>query len=217
VNRGKKIGIMLSVVILLSLSIAGVYIVRKEATAKLQTIVKFSDPNIEEQIRIQVGRLKGNITTKDISHLKGVYISSIPNGLKNLNDLKYFTNVETLQLGKDKLKDISFLSSFHKLKRIDLSGNQISDVSTLKKLKNLIDINLAYNKISDINSLAEMKQLTYIDLRDNPISNVIMFKKLTNLYCLGLVNDTSIPKSQINELRKVLPKARIDWYSIAEK
>ena len=86
------------------------------------------------------------------------------------------------------LTNVKGLEKLTQLIALDLTGNQLTDVKGLEKLTKLKDLSLSHNKLTDVKGL----------------------EKLTQLEILFLDNNPDLTKAQIDELKKALPKCRID-------
>ena len=123
-------------------------------------------------------------------------------GLKKLTDLN---------LRNNRLNNIESLRELKNLLFLCLTTNQINDIGHLKDLKNLTTLELAYNQICDIQPLKNMKKLQRLILSMNKINNIDTLKELKNLTEL-LITGNPLKSSQIEELRKALPKTNIEFY-----
>jgi Leucine-rich repeat (LRR) protein len=88
-----------------------------------------------------------------------------------------------LDVADNRVVDLKPLSSLKKLTWLRAENNKIVDISPLAGLVDLNYVGLSGNRITDCTALAGFKQLAAVDISDNPI-----------------------PESQLDELRKSLPK-----------
>ena len=171
-----------------------------EPTAGDNVVIKWKDPVIEEYVRVELGKLTGDITVGDVKEISCIDITE--NNVKTLEDLKYFTNLTELSLCDNQISDISSLKGLTNLTVLDLSWNQISDISSLKGLTNLTSLIMGGNPISDISSLKGLTNLTELYLYGNQISDISNLKGLTNLTELDLnwnqISDISSLKGLTN-------------------
>ena len=98
-------------------------------------IVLFSDQSFEDAFRRNYGFTDRNILMSDILAITKLEITSY--GLKNIQDIALFKNLEELNLSNNWISDVSPLSGLTKLRVLDLSENDISDISSLEGLTNL--------------------------------------------------------------------------------
>jgi serine/threonine protein kinase len=121
----------------------------------------------------------------------------------DLGNLRYFSNLESLDISYSEITDISFLSDLKKLKDLDMTGNQIHDASPVAELKKLESIDLADNPISDISPLSELVNLTSILLTRDPISDISPLaglKKLGLAYMEDCLITDVTPLASLNKL-----------------
>ena len=105
------------------------------------------------------------------------------NGLNNLYKLK------SLDLSENGISRIENLENLHKLKILDLSENEISRIEGLENLHGLRVLNLMKNEISKIENLENLYFLENLDLSINKISGIINFRGLKKLKSLFISNN----------------------------
>lgn len=104
-NNNKIVRTVLSVIIMLSLSVAVVNVATKNGTIKAQNAIKFKNRQIEKEIREQIKKPKGNLTTADLCKVNKLDL--LCNGLEDISDLRYLPNLTKLNLGRNDLYDIT--------------------------------------------------------------------------------------------------------------
>jgi len=98
------------------------------------------------------------------------------------------TKLKTLILsGTNKLTDVGALAGLTQLKKLYLSNNQLTDLSPLAKLTQLEQLYLSNNQITDLIPVAGLSKLTHLDLGNNP----------------------NLTQTEVDKLRKALPKCEI--------
>jgi hypothetical protein len=96
------------------------------------------------------------------------------------------------------------------LKELELSHNKLTSVEGLEKLPQLRVLYLDYNKLTELpQGLEKLTQLTKLSLKNHQLTNLKGLEKLTKLEVLFLETRHYLPKAQIDELQKALPKCRI--------
>lgn len=65
------------------------------------------------------------------------------------------------------------------------------------------------NGLTDVKGLEKLTQLTSLDLRDNKLTDVKVLEKLTQLTYLDLSNNPDLTTTQVNQLKKTMPKCLI--------
>lgn len=124
------------------------------------------DRRLEEIIRKQIGKPKGEITPEDCLGITELDLKSVG---RNLEGLQYFHDLEVLRCTQGGLSDISAISQLTKLKDIDFYQNNISDLTPLSGLVNLKSLVLQKNKIQDLTPLATLTNLEYLAIGKNPV------------------------------------------------
>jgi internalin A len=184
-------GIFLLLISLMILFVSPIH----KCNAKEDSFIEFTDKHIEEQVRYKLNKPNGNITKKDLLNIRKLYFTYEQ---INLDELKYFTNLESLTLRYMYIFDISFLKPLVNLEELDLMGNCIKDISVLKDLKKLKELSLDYNGISDISPLENLDKLTFLSLYRNDISDISKLKNLRNLKALW-ITDNNISNIKVVE------------------
>ena len=133
-------------------------------------VINFSDKNLKEQIRHEIGKITGDIKISDILPIESLYLSY--KNISNLEGLEQFTNLKSLYLQGNNIKDPSPLGDLSNLTTLNLSDNQITDTRFLENLKNLSWLGISNNNISDISPIMFNSNLSYLDLRDNNIKDI---------------------------------------------
>tara|TARA_B100000579_G_C22847310_1_gene865207 strand:+ start:3768 stop:4913 length:1146 start_codon:yes stop_codon:yes gene_type:complete len=118
--------------------------------------IVFESLEFELYIREKID--KDYITLEDISKIKEIKIggqigqTNLNNkiSMENINDLKYFKNLEELTIREAGIKDINGIEELQNLEHLDLTGNDIEDIERIALLRNLEHLYMYDNKISDI-------------------------------------------------------------------
>jgi len=118
--------------------------------------IVFESLEFELYIREKID--KDYITLEDISKIKEIKIggqigqTNLNNkiSMENINDLKYFKNLEELTIREAGIKDINGIEELQNLEHLDLTGNDIENIERIALLRNLEHLYMYDNKISDI-------------------------------------------------------------------
>jgi len=100
-------------------------------------------------------------------------------------------------------------TDLEKVRRLDLSFKKLTDVKGLENLTQLTFLNLSANRLTDVKGLEKLTQLTFLNLSANRLTELPSLEKLNRLKTLRLWNNSAIPKTQIDQLQKALPKCKI--------
>ena len=138
----------------------------------------------------------GDITMADTQSITTLSLGnqwqeSIPDNLliKNINALKYFPNLEKLELQNNAVESIDVLRGMKNLNILDLSNNPVRDIHALSSFPNLTQLNLSGTRCTaeGLASLTGLTKLTWLDLSYcNELKDVSALSVLTNLQSLYL-------------------------------
>lgn len=141
-------------------------------TSSQDDIVVFSEPLIEQAVRLQLGKSDAiNITEEELSSVTELYVF----GDKAAANEEMFT---------------AYTEDFARGDGSVLRGI-ITSLSDITKLKNLRRLSLAYQNISDLTPLKQLVYLEHVELKHNPIQDVSPLSQLTSLTGLFLF-DTNV-------------------------
>lgn len=127
--------------------------------------------------------------------------------ISNISDLRFFKNLQYLNLNENEVSDLSPISNLTNLKYLFLYNNNISDISPLSSLVNLEYLMLCENQIGNINALRDLVNLYSLNLSCNEIVDISALGNLNNLQHLYIgenqIQDISPLENLINltELR----------------
>lgn len=192
-------------------------------------VIVFNDPVLEEKIRAAMDKPEGDITVGEAETVKKIdgdieWQSPEEMMIKDISALKYFTNLEELELQFHAITDISPLAGMIKMKGLSLGGNNIGDISPLADLKelnflaifncqakdysvlknfnNLFGLHIDYSPFEDLSVLSEMKDLQRLTFVETKVSDVSPIANLTKLKVLKLEN---CPIEDLSPLKDIYP------------
>ncbi len=169
-----------------------------EPVAAPQPIV-FNDTVLEQRVREALNIPSGDITMVDTQSVTALSLGnqwqeSIPDeiAIKNINALKYFPNLETLDLQNNGVERIDVLRIMKNLTTLDLSNNPVRDIHALSGFSELTKLNLS-GTLCTAEGLASLAGLTKLDWLDlsycNDLHDLSPLTALTSLRSLYLRND----------------------------
>lgn len=127
-------------------------------------------PDIKIVWRIYLNGKKWSLKTDDIAF--SVLITTFNYRRmtsKDIEVLKYCTDLQALDLGHQQITDISLIGEcFPNLRILILADNKISDITPISKMKHLHYLELFMNNITDISPLVQCKQLVDLNLAHIP-------------------------------------------------
>ena len=126
----------------------------------------------------------------------------------DIQDLKYMTKLERIELSNNNLGDISILQAIPSLVEIDADNNSISNISFLSELSNIKIVVMNNNRISDISVFENIPAIQKIWLNDNFITDISPIANCTNLTEIGFDN------CQINDISVLNRMVRLQQLSL---
>ncbi len=103
--------------------------------------------------------------------------------LRDLKDLRFFVNLQCLNLHSNHITQIENLSTLVHLRELNLSSNDITKMDGLHHLGQLEILNLASNRIREVSGLEGIINLRRINLSFNMITTIHGFTALSGLQC----------------------------------
>ena len=141
----------------------------------LESHVTFTEPMIEQAVRLQLGKTADEIITEsDLLSVTGLYIFGDSLIAKNEEELhaaaKYL--FESNQMKEGPICSLSDLSKMPNMEQIFISMQEITDISPLAALSNLVVVDIKNNPITDISPLGELKFLKRVTLFDTRVTDL---------------------------------------------
>ena len=146
----------------------------------------------------------------DLNHLA---INSAPD-VVDITPLAELTKLRVLEMRDTGITVLNALVGLSSLEWLYLDDSEwVTDISPLKNLTNLKKLSLSGSKgVTDIRPLGQLTKLKILSLNGleeiNDISALSSLTQLRNLYLHGC---KKISEKQINELKKSLPRCRIEY------
>lgn len=189
--------------------LAAVFLIRARGRS-----VTFSDPLLEQAVRLNLGLEDGKKVKKDmLPSVTAVYIMAdtaypdpdsfyaainqwyalgkpVRGTMKNLEDLEQMPGLEQVCVVAQELEDISALTQLTHLNRVEFKHNYISDISALSGMNRLNWVGLNDNPVKDLSPLAECPNLSGLDLCDVKSYDPQILEQLGNFEYLDLSNPT---------------------------
>ncbi|MCL2518463.1 MAG: hypothetical protein FWF15_07880 [Oscillospiraceae bacterium] len=154
----KFIAIVLTVLMFMSISIP-VFAADVDFSITSKQVT-FENKAVDDYVREYLGiKTKKGLTISDCLKVKE-FIVTKTDVLKNLNDIKYFPNLETFVI---------------------IDQNYIIDISALANCKNLIEVGIIACTVSDVSVLSKLQNLEYVTLMETPVSDASAIFSLPNL------------------------------------
>jgi len=135
------------------------------------------------------------------SSLENLVLAS--NSIKDLNPLKYYPHLKTLDLRNNPMTSIVDLASLTELLTLNLDNTGILNFDTLKTLSHLKELTISSNNLSDLSDLSVLKSLTTLDISHNTLTHADRLSKCVNLHKLIMNNNQLIDLSPLKSLTKL--------------
>lgn len=149
-------------------------------------VITWTDANLMKAVRRSAG-FKTDITVKDAQSVKKLDLTGA--GVQDIDDLRYFTGLQELKLGKNYIYDISPISTMEHLQILNLEDNVVYDLEPLRNIRYLRRLDLYKNIIDDVSPLAGLTDLTMLDIRENDVEDISAFQEMNYLEELYLSNN----------------------------
>ncbi|MDR1564649.1 MAG: hypothetical protein LBS74_06795 [Oscillospiraceae bacterium] len=131
---------------------------------------------------------------------------------KNVEGLKYCTEMEALDLGHNEIEDISFIGGMKNLKILIVADNKVKDISVLANLKELVYIELFLNDIEDTSVFKELPNLKDLNICHNSILDPSPLYECKQLERLWIARNRFWDSKTINALRAALPNCKFSFW-----
>lgn len=168
------------------------------------------DPRLTTDDYRRVVSLDGN--SRRIASLEGIerlsnleWLNLGRNRIEDLGPLRGLTRLEFLDLGDNRICDLKPLCNLTGLTTLILDRNRINELGSLRNLVNLRRLNLAENRIVDIAPLASMKNLTSLYLEGNDIRDIRPLAVAAgNLFALNLGDNAIVDIAVLRGLNTIV-------------
>lgn len=122
-----------------------------------------------------------NCNLSVLNNLKKLFILNLnDNNINSIDDLPFFENLISLDIGLNNIVYINSLQKYEKLKYVYINSNQITDIDDLKN-NSIKYLNASNNNISNIMIIESFKELELLNIKNNPIKVLPNLLNLKNL------------------------------------
>ncbi|MFH1511851.1 MAG: leucine-rich repeat domain-containing protein [Bacillota bacterium] len=162
-------------------------------------VIRFDDSVLERKVREALNKPEGDITAGDAAMLEWLNADADPNApdserIRDISALRYFVNLQGLNLNSNAIQDISPLAELTSLQHLWLGGNPINDPELLSGLTKMVRMGFdgTFREITFLGNRPDLEELRIDALRVLP-ADLPRLKKL-NIFCSlgGELTDISL-------------------------
>ena len=193
----KRLSVLLLTAVLSVLAFSAITFAQKEVTNDM--VIKWETKILEDVMREELKKPIGSITPKELDHITSIYLNcdymvlgdedSVYYGtfglqFENFNELKYFRNLENLNLDDMYTNDISALAELKNVKTLNLILEKVKDFSPIGDMESLEQLSITNCGLEDVSSLAalsKLEKLLTLTLQDQSFSDVTPLAELTQV------------------------------------
>ncbi|MDI9504746.1 MAG: leucine-rich repeat domain-containing protein [Bacillota bacterium] len=182
----------------------------------------FEDPMFEKRVRKMLQRPEGDIDPSELIDVTELIFNNWdypygeipePEKIRSLADLKYFPNLERLDIGCNAVSDLSPISALKKLYYLEAPKNNISDLSPLTDMIQLTWAVFWENNISDLAPVSNLVNLETFSVFSNNVMDISPLANLTKLTILELHDN---PFTDYSPVAEIYPNLREKDFSLGE-
>lgn len=156
-----------------------------------------------------------SLSDKDIVNLKYmVNLQSLKMAGNNITDLSVLSRLYALtylDVGHNRLTDLNLLSGLTNLETLLISSNQITDLTPVEHLSSLVNLSAGNNPISDLSPLSNLQSLRMIAICDFRASSLEPLYSLTDLVELRITRN-AYSDAELEELKQALPRCTVNQF-----
>ncbi len=169
--------------------------------------VSFADDAMEQAIRTALGVGSSKVLFSD--DLWTITEFTVPEGTKDLSDLKHMTYLRTLTADGASAGQLSHIRSMHSLESLTLTNCRLNeeDLAAIGAMVSLKQLTIKNCGISTISALSNLTKLETLDLSGNTVRNLSSISGMTGLTSLNLSGNAA---NDLSDLSKLTALADLD-------
>lgn len=158
-----------------------------EAETKLDSVVSFVDPVLEQLVRQALSQPTGDLRR---TYLRGVQaLNADAAGIEDLSGLEYCVNLRQINLPQNQIDDISPLADLSLLRIVNLIGNQLTSLAPLAGSNSLEHLLINHNPVTSATPLGTCSKLTILRADDTEIRDFSAIASLPDLVALNVAQN----------------------------
>lgn len=183
--------------------------------------ISFSEPLIEQAVRLQLGKEDGLLTFQDLLRVKQLYIfgdevyldpdlfyrqsvdEHTEGSLRTLEDLRLLENLEEIHIHRQGYVDISGIADLTHVYTVDLKHMRISGMQPIARLTRLKHAILFDCGLSDVTALENCPWLETLDIGRNDLTDLRQVGFHPNMRSLGLM---WLSMKNVDDIAQRVPK-----------
>ncbi len=158
-----------------------------EAETRLDSVVSFVDPVLEQLVRQALSQPTGDLRR---TYLRGVQaLNADALGIEDLSGLEYCVNLRQVNMPQNQIDDISPLAELSLLRIVNLIGNQLTSVAALAGSNSLEHLLINHNPVTSATPLGTCSKLTILRADDTEIRDFAPIASLPDLTTLNVTQN----------------------------
>ena len=133
------------------------------------------------------------------------------NEISDLRPLMRLSGLRSLDISENLISDLRPLMGLPSLKKLNASGNQVIDTAAVGACTALEELSLSGNRLGDFSGLAKLSSLSELNLSGTGVKDSVLpeLYDLKLLHSLDLQNNSGLSDREIGALKSALPGCTI--------
>lgn len=119
---------------------------------------------------------------------------------------------DSLDLSGSEIVNLGPIEKFKKIRYLSIDETKIHDLGPLSESRTLVSLSGNNSSVTNLEALLHLRLLESLHFKETPIASIAPLKRLENLAYVD-VDQTEVPKWEIQELIEVLPEAVVVFRS----
>ena len=185
--------------------------------------ITFSEPLMEQAVRLQLNRKSGPLTAEDLAEVQRIYIYGdeafgdaelfyqqtveqyAEGPLRTLDDVRMLPNLEEIHIIRQGYLDVSGLADLTRVATVEIKHTRISGVQPIANIARLRHAILFACGLSDVTALENCPWLETLDIGLNDLTDLKQVGSHPNVRSLGLM---WLNMDNVDDIAERLPNVR---------